>query len=73
MRVRKQRPSNRQLRQLGGAEMAKRCSIAITDPALADSEAIVDSALQDADWLPPGQGPDLDPWESGSLSPNSLV
>ena len=53
--------------------MAKRCSIAITDPALADSEAIVDSALQDADWLPPGQGPDLDPWESGSLSPNSLV
>ena len=53
-RVCKQRPSNRQLRR---AETAKMHSDAQVNPALADSEAAVDSALQDADQLPPR--PDL--------------
>lgn len=54
-------------------ETAQRCSAAPLQPALADSEAAVDSALQDADWLPPRPRPDLDFWHSGLLSSISLL
>ena len=55
------------------AGTAKGCSAAPFSSAVADSEAAVDSALQDADQLPPRPGPDLDSWDLGSLCPNSLV
>ena len=53
--------------------MAKRCSTALIHPALGDSEAAVDSALQDAHQLPPRPGLNLDSWDLGLLFPNSLV
>lgn len=53
--------------QTGGT--AKRSPAAPTDPALANSEAVVDSALQDTDRLPPW--PTL--LELGFITPHSLV
>ena len=64
-----------QLRQPRGAEMAKRHSAALTDPALGDSRVTVDSTLQETNQLPPGSGPGPDVYSQDSvlLFPNSLV
>ena len=55
------------------SQKAKNHPTAPNDPALADFEATIDLAFQDTDWLPLRPRPDLDSWDSGSLSLSSLV
>ena len=72
-RIWKQKPSNRQLRQLRGAEMAERCSTALINPARAWLWSHHRLCLARC-WLAASQiGCNLDSWDSGSLSPHSLV
>ena len=59
------------MRQPRGGE--RRPAPLINPAANPDSEAAIDSVLQDTDWLPPAHRPDLDSWNLGSLFPNSLL